>query len=273
MERFSAWMQANRWIWSAIATLVLWGVLSVVTNRFSVESLSGIVLSASFLTIVGIGQMFVVTTGRGNIDLSIASVITLNAYVALLTIHGLDANVPLGLVVALGLGLVIGGANAALVVLLRIPAIIATLATGYVLATATLLANRSIPGFAVSPLLKAIAGGRLAGVPVMGLVALVCVVAAAFVLRFTVYGQTLSAVGQSRAAARLAVRHARVRDVRRARLRRTPARDRRPTALREHRDRELGRRRRRHAFRRPRNRPSIRRPRGRHRQAPGSLSP
>lgn len=204
MERFSAWMQANRWIWSAIATLVLWGVLSVVTNRFSVESLSGIVLSASFLTIVGIGQMFVVTTGRGNIDLSIASVITLNAYVALLTIHGLDANVPLGLVVALGLGLVIGGANAALVVLLRIPAIIATLATGYVLATATLLANRSIPGFAVSPLLKAIAGGRLAGVPVMGLVALVCVVAAAFVLRFTVYGQTLSAVGQSRAAARLA---------------------------------------------------------------------
>ena len=136
--------------------LLFWGVLSTVTNRFSVASLSEIFLSASFLTVAGIGQMFVVTTGRGNIDLSIPSVLTLNAYIALLTVRGQDANLALGVLVALGLGLAVGLFNAALVVRLKVPAIIATLATGYVLATATLLANRSIHGFAVSPLLNSL---------------------------------------------------------------------------------------------------------------------
>src|SRR6185437_14654946 len=198
------WTARNRWAWAALAVALLWLTLSVVTRNFSVSSLSGVAVSSSFLALCALGQMAVVTTGRGNIDLSIASVMTLSAYLALIVMGGSDARLVAGVAATLGLGLAVGALNAALVVLCRIPAIIATLATGYILATATLLANRAIPGFAVSPLLKAIAGGRLAGVPVMGLVALVCVVAAAFVLRFTVYGQTLSAVGQSRAAARLA---------------------------------------------------------------------
>lgn len=204
LRRFFGWAQANRWVWSAVAVLILWLVLSIVTNRFSIASLSGILLSASFLTVVGIGQMFVVTTGRGNIDLSIPSVVTLSAYLALLTIRGADANLIVGVPVAIGLGLVVGLINGAIVVLLRIPAIIATLATGYMLATATLLSNRAMGGFAVSPTLKYIAGGRLVGVPIMLIIALCLVGIAAFVLRFTVYGRTLSAVGQNRAAARLA---------------------------------------------------------------------
>src|ERR1700691_6003166 len=80
LSKFARWAHSHRWIWSALAVLLFWGVLSTVTNRFSVASLSGIFLSASFLTVAGIGQMFVVTTGRGNIDLSIPSVLTLNAY-------------------------------------------------------------------------------------------------------------------------------------------------------------------------------------------------
>ncbi len=198
------WLQRNRWIWSAIGVVFLWLVLSFATSRFRLESLSGVLLSASFLTIVGLGQMFVVTTGRGNIDLSIPSVITLNAFIALLTIRGHDANLPYGIAAALAVGFAVGAVNAALVVGLRIPAIIATLASGYVLATATLLANGAIPGFAVSPAMKALAGGRVGGVPTMALVALACVAVAAFVLRFTGYGQMLAAVGQNREAARLA---------------------------------------------------------------------
>ena len=204
LRRFFGWARANRWVWSALAALILWLVLSIVTSRFSIASLSGILLSASFLTVVGIGQMFVVTTGRGNIDLSIPSVVTLSAYLALLTIRGDDANLIVGVPIAIALGLAVGIINGAIVVLLRIPAIIATLATGYMLATATLLSNRAMGGFAVSPLLKYLAGGRVAGVPLMLILALILVVVAALVLRFTVYGRTLSAVGQNRAAARLA---------------------------------------------------------------------
>ena len=85
LRKFLEFAHSQRWIWSALAVLIFWGALSAVTDRFSVASLSGILLSASYLSIVGVGQMFVVTTGRGNIDLSIPSVVTLSAYVALLT--------------------------------------------------------------------------------------------------------------------------------------------------------------------------------------------
>jgi ribose transport system permease protein len=88
--------------------------------------------------------------------------------------------------------------------MLRIPAIIATLATGYILATATLKANQAIPGFAVSPTLKYIAGTRIAGFPIMSMIAFVAVCITAYVLKYTAFGRKLSAVGQSRDAARLA---------------------------------------------------------------------
>jgi ribose transport system permease protein len=107
LHKFLEFAQSRRWIWSALAVMIFWGVLSIVTDRFSVASLSGILLSASYLSIVGVGQMAVVTTGRGNIDLSIASVVTLSAYVALLTIGGRDANLLWGVLAAFGLGLVV----------------------------------------------------------------------------------------------------------------------------------------------------------------------
>jgi ribose transport system permease protein len=200
----SEWLERNRWVWSLLGVLVLWAVLSVVTGRFSLHSLSGVVVSAGFLTVVALGQMLVVATGRGNIDLSIASVLTLSAYASILVTQGADSRLPLALLAALGIGLVTGVVNALLVVPGRVPAIIATLATGYVLATGTLVANRWSAGFSVSPLLKAFTAGRVEGVPIMLIVALVAAAAAGFLLHRTVYGRALSAVGQNAQAAALA---------------------------------------------------------------------
>jgi ribose transport system permease protein len=200
----SDWTIRNRWIWSLLGVLILWGLLSAVTSQLSLSSLSGVAISSSFLVLVALGQMAVVTTGDGNIDLSISSVMTLSAYVALIVIGGHDSRLFLGVVVTFGLGLLVGAINAALVLLARIPAIIATLATGYVLATASLLANRAIPGFTIAPTLRAIATARVVGVPIMAVVALVVMIAASLALNRTAYGRTLSAVGQNALAARLA---------------------------------------------------------------------
>jgi ribose transport system permease protein len=204
MPNLSSWMGRNRWIWSLVGVIVIWGILSLITDRFSLHSLSGVVTSSSFLVLAALGQMFVVTTGRGNIDLSIASVIALSAFVALIAIGGSDARIPLGLLAVLGIGLTVGTANAVLVVLFRIPAMIATLATGYVLATTTLIANRSIAGAVASPALAYVAGGKVGGVPVMFLIALAAVGLSSLVLGKLVYGRTLSATGQNVRAARLA---------------------------------------------------------------------
>ena len=204
LPEISDWTIRNRWIWSLVGVLILWALLSAVTSQLSLSSLSGVAISSSFLALVALGQMAVVTTGDGNIDLSIASVMTLSAYVALIVIGGHDGRLVLGVVVTFGLGLFVGAINAALVLLARIPAIIATLATGYVLATASLLANRAIPGFTIAPTLRAIATARVVGVPIMAVVAVVVVIVASLVLNRTAYGRTLSAVGQNALAARLA---------------------------------------------------------------------
>ena len=205
MRAFQDFAQANRWVWAALAVVILWGVLSLVSGRWSVASLSGIVLSASFLTCVALGQMLVVTTGRGNIDLSVAGVLTQSAFLALVVVQGQDARLWLGVLTAVGLGAGVGLVNAALVIWLRIPAIIATLATGYILASAALMTNAANFGpRLVAPGLRWLASGRVGGVPVFALVTLALVVAVAVVLRHTAYGRQLSAIGQSRAAARLA---------------------------------------------------------------------
>ena len=205
MKALLTFAQSNRWIWAALAVALLWVVLSAVSGRWSLASLSGIILSASFLTCVALGQMLVVTTGRGNIDLSVASVLTLSAFLGLVVVQGQDSRIWLGVLAALALGGGVGLANAALVIWLRIPAIIATLATGYILASASLMTNAwSFGPRVVAPGLRWLASGKVGGVPVFALVTLAVVIAVAIVLRQTVHGQRLSAVGQSRDAARLA---------------------------------------------------------------------
>lgn len=194
----------HRWLPAAVGVLLLWACLAFLTERISLHSLSGVATSAAFLTILAIGQMFVITTGRGNIDLSIPSVVTLAAFATVTTSGGQDANLPLTLLVLAGLGIGTGLVNAALVVLLRIPAIIATLATGYMLATLTLLVNRQVKSAGTAETLYVMATARIAGVPIVAMIGLAVALLAALVLTRLAYGRQVSAIGQSWDAARLA---------------------------------------------------------------------
>ncbi|WP_210530362.1 ABC transporter permease [Rubellimicrobium arenae] len=194
----------HRWIWAALGVVILWTVLSGLTQSISLHALTGVATSAAFLLIAALGQMVVVTTGRGNIDLSIPSVITLSAFATVTVSGGQDANVPLAVAAVTAVALLTGGLNAILVVLLRIPAIIATLATGYMLATVTLLVNRQVKSSGTAETLAWLATNRVGGVPVVALLALAATVVAAWVLARLAYGWQLSATGQNWGAARLA---------------------------------------------------------------------
>ncbi|HET9018757.1 MAG TPA: ABC transporter permease, partial [Acetobacteraceae bacterium] len=198
------WLRTHRWAFAGIGVLVLWAALSVTTARFSLASLSGVATSASFLAVVAIGQMFAVATGGGNVDLSIPGVVTLSAFATMILSGGTDAGLLRALPVVLAIGLVIGAVNALLILRLRIPAIIATLAVGYVLDTASLLANRRFTTFAISPALRALATARPGGVPAILLLALALAIATATLIGRTAYGRWLMASGQNGTAADLA---------------------------------------------------------------------
>jgi ribose transport system permease protein len=199
-----AWMRANRWSFAVLGVLALWALLSVITSHFNLNSLSGVAASASFLAIVAIGQMFVVASGSGNIDLSIPSVITVSAFVTMILSQGTDHGLLLALPAVLAIGLITGAANALLVLKLRIPAIIATLAVGYVLDSATLIANRSLDVFTVSALLRDVANSKWAGVPTILVLALLLITVTGGILKGTSYGRSLMAIGQNATAAHLA---------------------------------------------------------------------
>ncbi|MBV9489563.1 MAG: ABC transporter permease [Verrucomicrobia bacterium] len=192
------------WIWALLGILGLFILLSVGVGQVNLANLTGIVTSAGLLCVVALGQMLVVTTGDGAVDLSIPNVMTLSAFVATSLINGADGRLPLGLVTAAVLGASVGCINALIVNRLRIPPIIATLAVGYILTTGTLIVNRGFQTYAVSPLLAYVASRRAFGIPVILLVAMALASAAAALLHLTVYGRNLSAVGQNRRAAYLA---------------------------------------------------------------------
>lgn len=198
------WLRVHRWSFSAVGVLVLWAVLSVTTSHLSLSSLSGVATSASFLAVVSIGQMFAVATGGGNVDLSIPSVITLSAFATMIVSGGSDIGLLAALPVILAIGLITGAANSLLILKLRVPAIIATLAVGYVLDTATLLANRRFTTFAISPVLRALTSAKPLGVPAILILAVALTAATALLIGRTGYGRTLMAVGQNETAAHLA---------------------------------------------------------------------
>jgi len=178
--------------------------LSVITNHFNLNSLSGVATSASFLAIVAIGQMFVVASGSGNIDLSIPSVMTISAFVTMILSRGTDAGLLIAVPAVLAIGIATGAANAFLVVKLRIPAIIATLAVGYGLDSSALIANRSLDVYTVSALLRGVSSAKFLGVPSILILGIALVAVAAAIIKKTPYGRGLMATGQNATAAHLA---------------------------------------------------------------------
>jgi ribose transport system permease protein len=78
------------WVWALLGTFLLWIILSAGAGQVSLGSLSGILASAAVLCVVAIGQMLVVTTGNGAVDLSIPNVMTLSGFLATGVINGQD---------------------------------------------------------------------------------------------------------------------------------------------------------------------------------------
>jgi ribose transport system permease protein len=192
------------WVWSFLAALGVWLATIAVTAGASMGGLSQAAFTfAAFSVLVGIGQMFVITLGPGNIDLSVPATMTLAGTVALKFMDTQNALVLHGLAIALAIGVVVGVLNYALIKALRIPPIIATLSMSFIVQSAAIWTNR---GLRIKPpdVLADFTTSNTFGVPNLALVALVITVLAWGLLHRTVYGRWIAAIGQSLPAARMA---------------------------------------------------------------------
>jgi ribose transport system permease protein len=192
------------WIWSFAGALLVWLAAIVFTRGYGAGGMITAALSlAVFSVIVGIGQMFVITLGPGNVDLSLPASIGLASAVAMKVMDGNDAMIVVGLLAALGSGFLVGTFNYFLIQTLRIPPIIATLSTSFVVQSIDISYGRGLQikppdGFADFTNLQ------LGGIPVLALLTVLVAAGAGILLQRTVYGRQVLAIGQSMRAARLA---------------------------------------------------------------------
>ncbi|WP_424986864.1 ABC transporter permease [Microbulbifer sp. S227A] len=194
---------AKPWLWSwlaAVAAFVL--ILGLTAGRGAGELAYAALSFGAFAAIVGLGQMLVITLGPGNVDLSIPATMTLAATLALKVMGSEPGMAFAGLVIALGVGAGAGLANYALIFLLRLPPIIATLAASLIYQSLAIWSNR---GLRIKPPegLAEFATGRFLGLPNVAWVGLGLAIVVWIILERTVAGRWLLATGQNLRAARL----------------------------------------------------------------------
>ena len=138
---------ATPWIWSFVGAFMVWLATIIFTGGYGAGGMITAALSlAVFTVVVGVGQMFVITLGPGNVDLSLPANIGLASAVAMTVMDGQDSRIALGLLAALASGAAVGGANYFFIWALRIPPITTTAieASRYSLPMST-LAPRKYP--------------------------------------------------------------------------------------------------------------------------------
>src|SRR6478735_11028843 len=105
-------MLAKPWIWSFLGALLVWLAAIAFTGGYGAGGMLTAAMSlAVFTVIVGVGQMFVITLGPGNVDLSLPANIGLASAVAMKVMAGSDSMIVVGLLAALACGTAIGAAN------------------------------------------------------------------------------------------------------------------------------------------------------------------
>ena len=192
------------WLWSFLGAGAVWLAAVVFTGGYGAGGMMTAALSLSvFTVIVGVGQMFVITLGPGNVDLSLPANIGLASAVAMKTMGGDDSWVAVGLGAALACGLAVGIANYLLIWALRIPPIIATLSASFIIQSIDISYGRGLqikppPGFADFTNIV------IAGVPLLAMLTLLFSIGASVALHRTIWGRSVLAIGQNIRAARLA---------------------------------------------------------------------
>jgi ribose transport system permease protein len=186
----------------AVVLIALAGYFSAFAPGFdSSENIKTIFIYLSVLGVLSVGETLVILAG--GFDLSNGAVLAFASSIGA-TILADGGNQVVATVATLGVALGIGFINGILVAVLRVNAFIATLGTYLIFSGAAYVyTNSQTVNF---PLNEWVAFGRgnVGFVPTPVIILLVLSIIAALVLRYTVFGRSLYAMGGNPQAARLA---------------------------------------------------------------------
>jgi ribose transport system permease protein len=183
---------------------LVWIASIIFTRGYGAEGMitAGLAL-AVFSVITGVAQMFVITLGPGNVDLSLPANIGLASAVAMKVMGGSDSMIAVGLLAALASGSGIGIANYLLIWLLRIPPIIATLSASFIIQSIGISYGRGLQ-VKPPPAFADFTTAQIGGIPLLAIGTVIFTIGVGVLLHRTIYGRSVLAIGQNPRAAWLA---------------------------------------------------------------------
>ena len=200
-----------------IVLLVAMSILDAVgltSGTFNSDYLASTLIAYVPLALLALAELFVITSGRGGIDLSVGSMVSLTGIVFAMLYQQAGLPLLVAVVLAVLFGALLGAINGVLTAYLGYPALITTLATFYAYRSIALVVSeqRPISGPEISEFYNAakavelpVIGGSLPLVPLGVFTFLIPVaIVAWFVLNRTTYGRKLYAIGTNDTAAQWA---------------------------------------------------------------------
>jgi ribose transport system permease protein len=184
-----------------IVLLILFGAMTLASDEFlTSENMANLARQVAIFGIIAVGQLLVILTA--GIDLSVGSVLGLSGCVtAQMMVDG--TPILLAILIGLAVGVALGLFNGSLVAYGKLPPFIVTLG---MLGIARGLVLVYTDASTIQPLPESfsnIANGDFLGLPNLLWIFMVVVVVTAFVLRRTVFGRYIYAVGSNPESARL----------------------------------------------------------------------
>lgn len=177
-----------------IALLVLW-VFGIIANKNFRNPLTflNIAREASFVGIAALGMTFLIITG--DFDLSVGSMLALLAIVTV-SIVGTLGLIPTLIVVTV-LGALAGTLNGTLSAVVGIPAFIATLAMYFVYRALAFIVSDGNPVQFQEKWFTSLGNGKFLGIPIPFIALVILTIILAYVLKYTLFGRRILAVGNS----------------------------------------------------------------------------
>ena len=201
-KRFSFkqfWMKYQVWV-IFFALLIIYSVIS--PNFFTPVNLKNIFSQTAMPVIVAIAELLPILTG--GIDLSVSATTAYTGIITACAISEDGCSTGVAILLAILVGGICGLANGILVSRLKFAPFIATLATTTIIKGLMYIKCGGKAIYVTDDWFTWLGKGTLLGIPVIIYLSLVVVIIAALILKFTIMGRKLYAVGGNPEAARLA---------------------------------------------------------------------
>jgi len=168
------------------------------------QNIQFLLINTTVFALLALGETIVVVSR--NVDLSIGSVLGLSAYVSASLFGSHHVGVPVAFAVGLGIGLACGVANGLMVAIGRVPSLVVTLATLYIVRGIDILivGGNQVNAQTLPDAFTQIPRATVVGVPYLAIAIAVVIGIGAYYLRSFRSGRELYAIGSNPEAARLA---------------------------------------------------------------------